>query len=101
MRRFFSEFMRCFSSVFVRNLYSTTLSMPYTIPPTVPPTIPFYIRPSVPLFVSPIPWIERPRQSATFNKELFVIIGGVFVFCSFVVGNHWYYAALFILADSL
>jgi len=91
MRRFFSEFMRCFSSVFVRHF---TPSIPYAIPPTVPPIIPptisLYIRPSVPLSVSPITCIERSKQGVTFNRKLFALIGGVFVFCSFALGNHWY-----------
>ncbi|PKY45241.1 hypothetical protein RhiirA4_400952 [Rhizophagus irregularis] len=64
-----SEFMRCFSSVFVRH---STPSIPYAIP--------FYIRPSIPLSVSPITCIERSKQGVTFNKELFALIGGVFVF---------------------
>ncbi|CAB4432125.1 unnamed protein product [Rhizophagus irregularis] len=60
--------MRCFSSVFVRH---STPSIPYAIP--------FYIRPSIPLSVSPITCIERSKQGVTFNKELFALIGGVFV----------------------
>ncbi|CAG8743601.1 15758_t:CDS:2, partial [Rhizophagus irregularis] len=83
-------FMRCFSSVFVRHF---TPSIPYAIPPTappiIPPTISLYIRPSVPLSVSPITCIERSKQGVTFNRELFALIGGVFVFCSFALGNHW------------
>ncbi|CAB4483852.1 unnamed protein product [Rhizophagus irregularis] len=86
----FFEFMRCFSSVFVRHF---TPSIPYAIPPTappiIPPTISLYIRPSVPLSVSPITCIERSKQGVTFNRELFALIGGVFVFCSFALGNHW------------
>ncbi|CAB5343844.1 unnamed protein product [Rhizophagus irregularis] len=86
----FFEFMRCFSSVIVRHF---TPSIPYAIPPTappiIPPTISLYIRPSVPLSVSPITCIERSKQGVTFNRELFALIGGVFVFCSFALGNHW------------
>ena len=86
-----SEFMRCFSLVFVHH---STPSIPYAIPPTappiIPPTISLYIRPSVPLSVSPITCIERSKQGVTFNRKLFALIGGVFVFCSFALGNHWY-----------
>ncbi|CAB5367500.1 unnamed protein product [Rhizophagus irregularis] len=66
-----------------------TYAIPPTAPPIIPPTISLYIRPSVPLSVSPITCIERSKQGVTFNRELFALIGGVFVFCSFALGNHW------------
>ncbi|RIA83313.1 hypothetical protein C1645_833999 [Glomus cerebriforme] len=64
--------------------------MPPTIPPFIRTSVPFSIALSTPPPIPPsIAWLERAKQSATFNKKLYTIIGGVLVFCSFVVGNHW------------